>query len=131
VLHAESDWEGELGLPIALTIVGAIATGTTGALALVSLEWTIGVVAALLALLVVGSFSAYRRRSAVKQQRLRGVFESVLDQSAAILHEEGESDVVGDASRSTSAAGRITLPDPGPTGVAASNVASRGRGRTR
>ena len=43
MLHAETDWGKELELPIALTLVGAITAAVTGGLALVSLEWTIGV----------------------------------------------------------------------------------------
>ena len=85
LLHAETNWGKELELPVALTLVGAIATLVTGALALVSLEWMIGVVAMLMAALVVGAFSVYRNRKAAQQGEMQGQFESTLNRCAVLL----------------------------------------------
>jgi hypothetical protein len=110
VLHAETAWEKELELPIVLTLVGVILAATTGAAALVSLEWTLGLVAVLTAILVVGFFSAYRRRTAARQEQLRRTFESTLDRCAAILHEEAQADVEADVEKIDGVAARMTLP---------------------
>lgn len=129
VLHAESRWDGELEFPIALTLVGAIAAATTSALALVSLEWTIGVVAALLAATVVGSFAIYRRRTAVRQERLRSTFESVLDRCAAILHAEAPAPGLERAG-APDATERIGPPDAEATNEPGIRPASSGRLRS-
>ncbi len=76
VLHVEMEWGKELELPIALTLVGTILALSTGAAALVSLEWTLGLFAALETILVVGGLSAYRRTIRNLEQ-LRTTFEFV------------------------------------------------------
>ena len=90
VLHAESDWGDELELPIALSLVGGIATLVSTGIALVSLEWTIGIVAALMMLLVVGSFSTFKSRRRLKQEQHLASLETLLNQCAVILQEDGE-----------------------------------------
>lgn len=127
VLHAETNWGKDLELPIALTIVGAIAAATWGGLALVSLEWTIGVLAALFTLGVAGSFSAYRNRMARKQERHRSTLASTLDRCAAILLAEVPAAGETDHTSTDRRAGRIALPDADASEGTAPRPAERAR----
>lgn len=60
-LQAETGWESDFEMPMALAIVSAIAALTTTGLAIVSLEWTIGLVAALFCSAVVLSVARFRK----------------------------------------------------------------------
>lgn len=60
-LQAETGWETDFEMPLALAIVSAIAALTTTGLAIVSLEWTIGLVAALFCSAVVLSVARFRK----------------------------------------------------------------------
>ena len=60
-LQAETGWEADFEMPMALAIVSAIAALTTTGLAIVSLEWTIGLVAALFCSAVVLSVARFRK----------------------------------------------------------------------
>ncbi len=60
-MQAEAGWESDFEMPMAFAIVSAIAALTTTGLAIVSLEWTIGLVAALFCTAVVLSVARFRK----------------------------------------------------------------------
>lgn len=124
-LHAEANWGKELELPIPFMIVGTVATLMVGALSIVSLEWTIGVVALLLSALLVGSFSWYKRRRADKQERVLDTFESTLNRCAIRIRGEQDAESVGDVEGMVKIPSRIDLEEYAADEESQTPVASR------
>ena len=85
VLQAEADWSKDLELPIALSLVGSIATLMMGITAFAAWEGSLGLIAMFLATLVSVSFASYRKKRMVRQEETLTLFESTLNRCAVLL----------------------------------------------
>ncbi len=88
MMNATAEWSKELEMPFALTIVGAIATLVTAGLGVVSMEWSIGLVAILVGAIIAGTFSTYQKRKAARQEALRERFTSTLNHCAVVIQKD-------------------------------------------
>ena len=79
VLHAEADWSKELEIPIAFTIVGAIAAVMLSLVGLLAAEWGIGLIALVFGIAVAGFFSTFRSRRVNRLNEMTQRFEMTLN----------------------------------------------------
>lgn len=91
MMNATADWGKDLEMPVAFMIVGAIATLVTAGLAVVSMEWSIGLVAILVGMLGIGAFSSYQNKKAGQQEYLHQQFEAILNHCAVVMQGNEES----------------------------------------
>jgi len=86
LLHGETSWDSELEFPFAVSVVGFIAAITIAGVAIVSMEWLIGLAALLLTLVVAGGFSRFWHNKRRQQREASAAFADVLEKCAAIVH---------------------------------------------
>lgn len=93
LLRAETRWESELELPIATLLVGAVIAITTGAAALASVNFVIGIISLISTLLVAVYYSAYRKRTRQRRQDIQTRFAAALDGCASVVLSGDGTDV--------------------------------------